>query len=272
MNLFNKYYLYTFFILAVFFAVSCQKNGEAKRIKKSILFIEDNVNGRVPPPDNVIEATNFFYNENGTLNKATVYSDTTARATLLKEINVSYHDGYVLVNSYLDSIGDITYKVTYNDKKQVTSIAKLDSSGLYISYFNDRISSIKILPIGAEYVNFMYDANNNLLQYELIDNNELIIRANLEYTNDVVTSEFDSRFFTKEIKFMYIGGLDLFTKLGLNAGLSSHNKLIKRTDIKPTNGQVYETYHYGYTHNSQSLIMKRNVRFSTDTLYYQFKY
>jgi hypothetical protein len=37
-------------------------------------------------------------------------------------------------------------------------------------------------------------------------------------------------------------------------------------------GDVSEQYNYGYTLNNNLEITKRNIRFSTDTLFYQFKY
>ena len=253
--------------------LSCTKPADGTReIIQSNLVYEDNVNGRVPPPDNVIESVNFYYNEDVKLIRATVYDDTGASAHLLKELNLTYFPDRIAVATYLDTIGDVLYTIRFNNKKQVTSVALVDSSGLYISYFNDRISNIKILPGDNEYVNFIYDDNDNLLQYELKINGFILGRAVLEYDNEAVPEEFDSKFLTKEIKFIYIGGLDLMSKLGLNLGKSSKNKLIRRSDISAQTGQVVELYHYGYIRNSTGDITKRNIRFSTDTLFYQFKY
>lgn len=261
-------------LVAIVFAVSCSKPvvKNEEKIKQSNFVYEDNVNGRIPPPNNVIESTNFYYNDDGTINRATVYDDTTSSAHLLKEINLSYYPNKVVLNTFLDTIGNVVYTVTFNEKKQVTSAILPDSSGLYLSYFNDRISSIKILPSGDEYLSFIYDDNDNLLQYDLSIGGFVVGRAVLEYSNELISKEFDSRFLTKEIKFIYIGGLDLMTKIGLNYGKSTQNKLIKRSDINLLTGQVVEQYNYGYTTNSRGDIGKRNIRFSTDTLYYQFKY
>ncbi len=259
--------------MALIFMISCSKPVVLEeKIKQSNFVYEDNVNGRIPPPNNVIESTNFYYNENGTLSSATVYDDTSASAHLLKEINVTYASDKIVLNTFLDTIGNVTYTINFNDKKQVLSATLPDSSGLYLSYFNDRISSIKILPSGDEYLSFIYDDNDNLLQYDLKVSGFVIGRAVLEYNNDLISNEFDSRFFTKDIKFIYLGGLDLMTKLGLNYGKSTQNKLIKRTEINLLSGQVAELYNYGYTLNNSSDISKRNIRFSTDTLFYQFKY
>lgn len=260
-------------LLALLTTTNCTRTTERDlRIRQSNHVYEDNVNGRTPPPDNVIESTNFYYNEDGTLNSATVYSDTTSTAHLLKEIHLTYGSDKVIADTYLDTIGNTSYTITFNNKKQVTSVYLPDSSGLYITYFNDRISGIKVLPSGNEYLGFIYDDNDNLLQYDLKINGFIVGRALLEYDNGTISQEFDSRFLTKEIKFIYLGGLDLISKLGLNYGKSTQNKLIKRTEVNLLTGQVSETYQYGYLQNTQGDIIKRNVRFSNDTLYYQFKY
>ncbi len=61
-------------------------------------------------------------------------------------------------------------------------------------------------------------------------------------------------------------------KLGLNLGKSPKNKLIRRNDILSNGNVIFEHYDYGYTQNSNQDIVKRNIMWSTDTLYYQFKY
>lgn len=254
----------------------CKKSTPANKqnhfIKQTNHVHEDNVNGRTPPPNNVIESTNFYYNEDGTLQQATVYSDTTTSSTLLKKIDFTYGTNKVYANTYLDTVGNVIYTITFNDKKQVTSVYLPDSSGLYISYFNDRISSVRSLPTGLEYFGFIFDEQNNLLQYSARQDSILYWRIFLEYDNQTIEREFDSRFFTKEIKFIYIGGLDLIQKLGLNYGKATQNRLIRRTEIFMPLGRVHEIYNYGYTADAKGRIIKRNVLFSTDTLFYQFKY
>ena len=73
----------------------CKKSTPANKqnhfIKQTNHVHEDNVNGRTPPPNNVIESTNFYYNEDGTLQQATVYSDTTTSSTLLKKIDFKFY-------------------------------------------------------------------------------------------------------------------------------------------------------------------------------------
>lgn len=250
----------------------CNKPESVSKIKQSNFVYEDNVNGRIPPPNNVIESTNFYYNDNNLLERATVYDDTTSNAHLIKELNISYASDRVIINTYLDTVGNIIYHITYNDKKQVTSVTLGDTAGLHFSYFDDKVS--EIIDDGADlvFVNFRYDNNDNLLQYELKRNNFIIGRAVLEYSNELLPSEFDSKFLNKDVRYIYIGGLDLISKLGLNLGKNTQNKLIRRTEIELPSNQIFETYNFGYTHNSKGDVVKRDVKFSTDTLYYQFKY
>ena len=90
MILIKKYHILAFASILIWIQISCTKNNSTKKsIQQSIKVIEDNVNGRVPPPDNIEEVTNFFYNENGLLSSATIYSDTTVTSDLLKEIEVT---------------------------------------------------------------------------------------------------------------------------------------------------------------------------------------
>ncbi len=261
------------FAIIITLLVSCTKPADSeKKIQQSNFVYEDNVNGRIPPPNNVIESTNFFYNDNGTLNSATVYDDTSATANLLKQINIIYNTNSITVNTYLDTVGNVTYYVGFDSMKRVSTITLPDSSGLYLSYTNNKVSEIKLLPGVNKYGNFVYDANNNLIQYEFLAGSLTFIRSILRYNNEIVPREFDSRFLSKNIKFIYLGGLDLMQKIGLNYGTGSLNKLIERTDSIVTTGALYERYIFDYSNNSNGDIVKRNIKFSTDTLYYQFKY
>lgn len=260
-------------ILVLFFVSFCKKpTATVDKIQQSNFVYEDNVNGRTPPPDNIIESTNFYYNDNNLLERATVYTDTTPTAHLIKELNIVYANDKVIINAYLDTVGNITYNIAFNIKNQVTSITVDDSIGLYFTYFDDKISNIIDNGNNVELINFRYDNNDNLLQYELKINNYIIGKAVLEYSNEILPAEFDSKFLTKDVRYIYLGGLDLFAKLGLNTGKSTQNKLIRRTEIALPSNEIFETYNYGYTFNSKGDVVKRDVKFSTDTLYYQFKY
>lgn len=244
-----------------------------RRIRQANLVYEDNVNGRVL--GNVLESTNFYYNPDGSLGRVSVYDDTTVSATLLKDFTIAYQTDKVVLNTYYIVDGYRVLHFYFNDKKQITRLVDTLGNGLRFQYLNDRIQSFydsSALGI-LRYTNFVYDANNNLLQYEVAVNNDPAFgRAVLEYSSNPISDELDTRFFNKDIKFIYIGGLNLVSKLGLNFGLSSSNTLIKRTEMILPDETITEIYEFGYIYNNNQEIIKRNMRWTTDTLFYQFKY
>jgi hypothetical protein len=255
--------------------LACNKAEQGlRKIRQSNKVFEDNVNGRIAS-GNVEESTNFYYNANGSLGRVTVYDDTTVSATLLKDITVEYQSDKVVLNTFHYIDGYRTLYLFFNSKNQITELVDTLGNGLYFNYANDKITGFNDSSgLGVlRYVNFVYDGNNNLLQYEVAINNDPPLgRALLEYSSNPVTEELDTRFFNKDIKFIYIGGLNLVTKLGLNFGLSNGNTLTKRTEVTLPAETVVETYVFGYIYNSNQEIVKRNMRWSTDTLFYQFKY
>lgn len=263
-----------FGLVPAFLQTACSDPAEPqRRIRQANLVYEDNVNGRVY--GNVMESTNFYYNPDGSLGRVSVYDDTTVSATLLKDFTVEYQSDKVVLNTYYIVDGYRVLHLYFNDKKQITRLTDTLGNGLYFLYLDDRIQSFydsSALGI-LRYTNFVYDASNNLLQYEVAVNNDPAFgRAVLEYSSNPVTDELDTRFFNKDIKFIYIGGLNLVSKLGLNFGLSSSNTLTKRTEKILPDETVTEIYEFGYIYNDNREIIKRNMRWTTDTLFYQFKY
>ncbi len=261
--------------MALFLYFGCTNSVNPPRhIKQANLVHEDNVNGRIAS-GNVEESTNFYYNPDESLGRVSVYNDTTVSAILLKDITVEYLADRVVLNTFDNIDGYRTIYLFYNSQKQITSLVDTLGNGLYFTYVNDKIESL-VDSSGAgivHYINFVYDVNNNLLQYEAAFNNDPPIgRAVLEYSNDPITEELDTRFFNKNIKFIYIGGLNLVTKLGLNFGLSNSNTLISRTERLLATGDTVDYYRFGYIYNHNHEIVKRNMRWGTDTLFYQFKY
>ncbi|MDB5228271.1 MAG: hypothetical protein JWN78_2464 [Bacteroidota bacterium] len=245
-----------------------------RKIKQSNKVYDDNVNGR-RAGGNIEESNNFFYNSDGTLNKVTVYDDTTPTATLLKQLDFDYLPDRVVAHTYNSTAGYRLLQFVFNSKKQIIQLIDSLGNGLYITYTDDKITRIRDSSgVGInDFVNFIYDASNNLLQYELmINGNPPIGRATLEYSTDKIPSELDTRFFSKDINFIYIGGLNLVTKLGLNLGIDNENTLIKRTETALATSQVVEVYNFRYFYNTSHEIIKRNMSWSTDTLFYQFKY
>jgi hypothetical protein len=249
-----------------------------RKVRQANLVAEDNVNGRFSPvllDNTVTESTNFYYNNDGSLGRVIVYEDTTVAAMLLKDMRVEYQADKVVLYTYHYIDGYRTLYMYYNSQNQITRLVDTLGNGLYIEYTDNKISRFSDSSfLGVlHYINFVYDASNNLLQYELAINNDPPIgRAELQYSTDPITHELDTRFFSKDIKFIYIGGLNLVTKLGLNFGISNSNTLTTRVERELAGGTVTEVYRFGYIYNANHEIIKRNMRWSTDTLFYQFKY
>ncbi len=246
----------------------------ARRIRQSNQVFEDNVNGRIMK--NIIESTNFYYNGDGSLGRVTVYDDTTVSATLLKDYSIIYQDdsSRIVVFTYDRNFGNKTLYFYYNAKKELTELRDTLGYGLLFTYSDDKITSITDSSDAGinHYLNFTYDANNNLTQYELAPSiNPPTYRAVLEYNTDPITDELDTRFFNKSINYIYIGGLNLINKLGLNTGMSSTNTLIRRSEIKLATGDTTDVYRFGYIYSTDEII-KRNFQYKDDTLFYQFKY
>ncbi|HPW87335.1 MAG TPA: hypothetical protein PLU78_09060, partial [Chitinophagales bacterium] len=92
------------------------------------------------------------------------------------------------------------------------------------------------------------------------------------YSDREISEELDTRFFSKDIKFIYLGGLNLVYKIGLNFGTNNKNTLIKRTEINVIENKINAYYEFTYTYNNNGEIIKRAMLWDTDTLFYQFRY
>jgi hypothetical protein len=244
-----------------------------RRIRQSNKMYEDNVNGRVYR--NVEESTNFLYNADGTLGRVTVYDDTTISANLLKDYSIEYQSNRVVINTYDIAYGYKKLYFYFNDKKQLTDLRDTIGNGIRFSYTDDRITDILDSSSTGylHYINFVYDINNNLTSYDLLNlSGNPTIRAVLEYNSDPITDELDTRLFQKYANYIYIGGLNLVSKLGLNMGISNTNTLIHRTELRLIVGDTGDVYKFGYIYNADREIIKRNFQYKDDTLFYQFKY
>ncbi|MCA9749594.1 MAG: hypothetical protein KC414_10865, partial [Romboutsia sp.] len=121
------------FLLTLSFA--CRRVDDvasSRLIKQSNQIVVDNVNGRLA--DGVIQSVNFFYNDNKTLNSATVYDDTTVNAILLKSIAFEYQLDRIVANTYEVNVGSSIAYFYYNEKNQVTNVLDTAGNGLWITY------------------------------------------------------------------------------------------------------------------------------------------
>ncbi len=262
-------------LVLLFGCTESLSTSSLRRIKQSNKVFEDNVNGRKSQISPIEESTNFFYNTQGLLSSVTVYDDTSINATLLKSITFEYASDKITAHTYYNIDGPRTLYFYFDNNKKLTALTDSLGRGLYLSYNGNQLtrirdsSEINILDL----INFTYDTNNNLLSYELsVDNGPVIGRAILEYSDREISEELDTRFFSKDIKFIYLGGLNLVYKIGLNFGTNNKNTLIKRTEINVIENKINAYYEFTYTYNNNGEIIKRAMLWDTDTLFYQFRY
>lgn len=262
-------------LLLLFGCTENLSTSSLRRIKQSNKVFEDNVNGRKSQMSPIEESTNFFYNTQGLLSSVTVYDDTSINATLLKSITFEYASDKITAHTYYNIDGPRTLYFYFDNNKKLTTLTDSLGRGLYLSYNGNQLTRIRdsSTAIILDFINFTYDTNNNLLSYELsVDNGPVIGRAILEYSDREISEELDTRFFSKDIKFIYLGGLNLVSKIGLNFGTNNKNTLIKRTEINLIENKINAYYEFTYTYNNNGEIIKRAMLWDTDTLFYQFRY
>ncbi len=247
-----------------------------RKIKQSNRVYDDIVNGKAKiKTSRIDESTNFFYNNTGLLDSVSVLDDTTATATLLKTIKFVYLQDKIIAHTY-DSTGYRELHLLFDADKQITGIVDpIFQSGLYMTYVNNKMtrmidSSAKTK--GYEFTNFIYDNNNNLLQYD-ISYGSYYGLVKFRYSNRPISDEMDVRFFSRAIKFIYIGGINLLSKCGLNYGLSNHHEVVQSETILLPVNQVVDQYTFSYRYNTTfNDIKERTIEWDTDTLHYEFEY
>ena len=245
-------------------------------IRQSNQIVEDNVNGRLSGSPDLIESSNFYYNSDGTLQKIIVLNDTGNSGVVLKKVEFEYHSDYVYARTYRLGASELNVSFFFNNKKQITKLLDDAGNGLRFTYTNDLLTSFRDSSGVAilDYINFEYDGNNNLLKYELsINGSPPVGRAELTYGSDTIIPDLDTRFFNKGVNFIYLGGLNVIRKCGLNYGIDNRNVLLKRVETNLMTNTTIDTYDFGYIYDDQNRIVKRNIRRSgEDTLFYRYKY
>jgi hypothetical protein len=264
-----------FLSVSLYLVYSCTSDIDpaTRKIRQSNLVREDNVNGRVM--NNIQESVNFYYNPDGSLGRITVYDDTTVSAQLIKDYSIAYDTHRIVINTFDIQYGYKKIYFYFNDKKQLTELRDTLGYGIEISYTDDRITDI-LDSSGTgylHYVNFQYDVNDQLNSYELLNLSGIPTqRYILSYNSDPGTDILDIRLWHKRANYIYIGGLNLLSLLGLNTGVSSPHILIHRTELRLLVGDTGDVYKFGYIYNAERELVKRNFQYKDDTLFYRFKY
>ena len=94
--------------------------------------------------------------------------------------------------------------------------------GIFFSYTSSKITNIRITVLGTStnITNFVYDGNNNLQQYILPDSNNVLYKIAFTYDlNKPISSDLDIRFASAGIQFLYAGGVNVISLIGLNTGV-----------------------------------------------------
>lgn len=282
----NQMKLFYLICIFVFGLNSCTNNPTTdpviKRIKQSFKIHDDNVNNvdlRKLNNVSIREAANFYYNADGTLDSLNVYSDSTPSATLLKSIKFNYLTDRVRARIFFApndrNVGDFVF----NSKKQVTKIVDtsgLDLFGLFFSYTSDKITNIRISVLGTStnITNFVYDGNNNLLQYILPDSVGVLHKIAFTYDlSKPIPSDLDIRFASAGVQFLYAGGVNVISLLGLNTGVGNTHRILDRTETTVVGGQQDNKYIYEYSTNSLDEITNRKITVNdTVDVFYEYRY
>ncbi|MBP6661268.1 MAG: hypothetical protein KA174_11335 [Chitinophagales bacterium] len=257
------------------------ENPVEKRIKQSFKVHDDNVNNVDLRKQNISirEVANFYYNTAGLLDSLNVFSDSTPGATLLKSIKFNYLADRVRARIFFApndrNVGDFFF----NSSKQVTKIVDtsgLDLFGIFFSYTSSKITNIRITVLGTStnITNFVYDGNNNLQQYILPDSNNVLYKIAFTYDlNKPISSDLDIRFASAGIQFLYAGGVNVISLIGLNTGVGNMNRITDRVETKVIGGEEGNVYQYEYSTNNIDEIVSRKITINdTVDVFYDYRY
>lgn len=282
------------YCIALIFIISCKpeaigSSSADKNITSSNFVHEDNINGRIINTNinldtNIIDNYRFIYNSNGTLNSISVFDDSSNFAILQKEVKFIYYPNKVRWYTFnlIDPTPQRVYDAFFNSKNQVIRIADSSGIGYDILYTNDKVSfqgdTSNTYPID-EYTNFVYK-NNNLIQYDIYRSGSIFAKITYEYGTKPAIPVFDLILYNRNIRFLYISGLDVISLTGLNFGIGNTNIMLKRTEIYMPSLITNLTYNFDYEYDAKlkNKISKRSIAISglevpiPDTLFYQYKY
>lgn len=257
------------------------ENPVEKRIKQSFKVHDDNVNNVDLRKQNISirEVANFYYNTAGLLDSLNVFSDSTPGATLLKSIKFNYLADRVRARIFFApndrNVGDFFF----NSSKQVTKIVDtsgLDLFGIFFSYTSNKITNIRITVLGTStnITNFVYDGNNNLQQYILPDSNNVLYKIAFTYDlNKPISSDLDIRFASAGIQFLYAGGVNVISLIGLNTGVGNTNRITDRVETKIGNTIPNNSYVFEYSVNNIDEITNRKITLNdTVDVFYEYRY
>lgn len=253
-----------------------------QKVKQSYKIHDDNVNGTSLRKINTIhEAVYFFYNEDNLIDSLAVLSDTSANAILLRTMKLHYLPKENKIEASLYDIEQDQFEMTFSFDINNKVIAISNKSynkemGVFFIY-DGEILSHKKYDFGkvAIATNMKYDKFYNLKEYELYPQTEDFIKVNLEYNlNFSINKDFDIRFNSKEIKFIYEGGLNIIHLMGLNMGLGNTHIINKRIETNLyDNSNIRNQYLYKYQTDMYGRISERKILINEESeVIFEYKY
>jgi hypothetical protein len=148
--------------------------------------------------------------------------------------------------------------------------------GFIFTYYNNRISNIQIvLDSTFNFTNFAYDANNNLLQYVMTDaHGTPQTRVSFEYDlSNTISRDLDIRFASGGIRFLYAGGVNVFSLANINYGLGNTHRITKRIEYNLQTTQDGNKYLFDYSTNALNEITNRKITVNdTIDVFYEYRY
>ena len=146
--------------------------------------------------------------------------------------------------------------------------------GFHFTYQNNKIDEV-VLNLGTPISllnNFIYDQNNNLTQYTTLDSIGNKVKVNFEYNTQNITPNLDIKFASGGIRFLYAGGINVLSLMGINYGVGNKNQIISRIDKNLSTG-INTTYLFDYTKNNFNEIIARKIIVNdTIDVYYNYIY
>lgn len=276
---------YAIFIL-LWFIVGCNKEGgdvlpeKEARIKKSVFSHDDNANGShfKKVGIEIREVTNFYYNESELLDSFNLFYDS-LQLNVARSLKVTYTDSNTLYTQEFEMGKTFVNEYHFNEKKQLTKIRNAFNAdltkGIFIDYFNDKISNIKlVLNETTELYDFVYDSDNNLLQYTMKDEKGTVYLIQYAYdTQNAIPQQLDIKFGVLDLKHWYAGGVNVIDLIGLNLGLGNTHQLLERIEKLQATDELLRSYKFSYSQNSQNQIVGRNIILNdTISVFYQYYY
>lgn len=248
-----------------------------RRIKQSIKIHDDNANGSDLRLLNISlsEPVLFFYNEKGLLDSLVGFSDSTF-SHVKKTMKVFYRPQKITAIIDEDTTEpaafDLFLDVNNNLIKMVDTLGL--NLGFHFTYQNNKIDEV-VLNLGTPISllnNFIYDQNNNLTQYTTLDSIGNKVKVNFEYNTQNITPNLDIKFASGGIRFLYAGGINVLSLMGINYGVGNKNQIISRIDKNLSTGTT-TTYLFDYTKNNFNEIIARKIIVNdTIDVYYNYIY